>query len=56
MDKVRFAFSTKLTFDNNVYNHYFALRCTPQSNSAQKITALEFSISPFVSCCVAAYI
>lgn len=51
MSKVRFDFSTKLTFDSNVYNHSFALRCIPMKNEGQVCTNLNFKISPFVSTC-----
>ncbi|MCM1061294.1 MAG: transglutaminase family protein [Eubacterium sp.] len=51
MNKVRYSFSTKLTFDNNVHDHSFALRCVPNENPRQKITAFDFSVSPFVGVC-----
>ena len=49
MKKVNFSFSTKLTFDNYVHDHSFALRFTPIESPAQHITAFEAGISPFAS-------
>ena len=49
MKKLRFQYTTKLTFDNNVYNHSFALRCVPVENAAQKCEDFSFKISPYVS-------
>ncbi|MGN1481996.1 transglutaminase family protein [Porcipelethomonas sp.] len=49
MKKVKFNFQTKLTFDNNVYDHTFALRCIPLENESQKIIFCELDILPFVS-------
>ena len=51
MKKLNFSFSTRLTFDNYVHNHSFALRCTPPENPAQHITAFELDISPFATTC-----
>ncbi len=47
MKTLNFSFSTKLTFDNYVHNHSFALRCMPVENSAQHIISCEMNISPF---------
>lgn len=49
MKKLHFYFSTKLTFDDNVYNHSFALRCIPINNNAQSILNYDLEIKPFVS-------
>ncbi|MDE6148903.1 MAG: transglutaminase family protein [Ruminococcus sp.] len=49
MKKLHFSFSTKLTFDDNVYNHSFALRCIPINNSTQSILNYDLEIKPFVS-------
>lgn len=51
MKKLSFYFSTKLTFDDNIYNHSFALRCIPFENCSQKILEYELNISPYVSTC-----
>lgn len=51
MNKVKYSFTTKLTFDNNVHDHFFALRCVPNDNPGQRTAAFDFSISPFVSTC-----
>lgn len=51
MSKINFSFQAKLTFDNDVHDHSFALRCTPVENAAQKCTGFEFSISPYVPTC-----
>lgn len=49
MKKLSFSFSTKLTFDDNVYNHSFALRCIPFNNNVQQILNCELEITPCVS-------
>ncbi|MGN0622736.1 MAG: transglutaminase domain-containing protein [Oscillospiraceae bacterium] len=49
MKKLNFYFSTKLTFDNNVHDHSFALRCVPIENDSQKILSCELDITPFAS-------
>lgn len=49
MKKLNFSFSTKLTFDNYVHDHSFALRCTPIESEVQHIIICEQDISPFVS-------
>ncbi|MGN0612981.1 MAG: transglutaminase domain-containing protein [Porcipelethomonas sp.] len=49
MKKLYFHFSTKLTFDNYVRDHSFALRCIPPETPSQHILSCELSISPFVS-------
>lgn len=49
MKKLYFSFSTKLTFDNNVYDHSFALRCIPPDSATQHISACELDIVPFSS-------
>ncbi len=49
MKKLNFSFSTKLSFDDNVYNHSFALRCIPVDNNVQKILDIDFRINPAVS-------
>jgi transglutaminase-like putative cysteine protease len=47
--KLNFAFSTKLTFDNYVHDHSFALRCTPIESPALRLMAYERVINPFCS-------
>lgn len=49
MKKVNFSFSTKLTFDNYVHDHSFALRCIPIESPTQHIISCELNVSPFVS-------
>ncbi len=48
MKALNFSFSTKLTFDNYVHSHSFALRCVPPETPAQHIVSCELKISPFV--------
>lgn len=49
MKKLKFTLSTKLTFDNNVHEHSFALRCIPIENQVQKILNYDLSILPFAA-------
>lgn len=49
MKQLNFTFSTKLTFDNYVHDHTFALRCIPPESATQHILSCELEISPFVS-------
>ena len=49
MKCVNFYYSTKLTFDDYVHDHSFALRVMPFSAESQKITSCSLKISPFVS-------
>ncbi|MGN0598752.1 MAG: transglutaminase domain-containing protein [Oscillospiraceae bacterium] len=49
MKKLNFSFSTKLTFDNYVHDHSFALRCLPIESPSQHIVSCELTVSPFVS-------
>lgn len=48
MKNLNFSFATKLTFDNYVHDHSFALRCIPIESNAQHIVNCEMNISPFV--------
>lgn len=48
MKTINFSFSTKLTFDNYVHDHSFALRCMPVESPVQHIISCEMNISPFV--------
>ncbi|MCM1228303.1 MAG: transglutaminase family protein, partial [Clostridium sp.] len=48
MKTLDFSFATKLTFDNYVHDHSFALRCMPIESETQHIVNCEMSISPFV--------
>lgn len=48
MKTLNFSFATKLTFDNYVHDHSFALRCMPIESAVQHIVSCEMSISPFV--------
>ncbi|MGN0593135.1 MAG: transglutaminase domain-containing protein [Ruminococcus sp.] len=49
MKRFNFTFSTKLTFDNDVSNHSFALRCIPPDCPGQHITACKLDITPFTA-------
>lgn len=49
MKRLNFSFSTKLTFDNYVHDHSFALRCIPIESPAQHIISCELTVSPFAS-------
>lgn len=51
MKQLNFSFSTKLTFDNYVHEHSFALRTMPIESSVQHIIGCELNISPFISVC-----
>ena len=46
MKKIDFYFSTKLTFDDYVHEHSFALRVIPPETRTQHIVSCELSISP----------
>lgn len=48
MKTLNFSFSTKLTFDNYVHDHTFALRCMPVESPSQHTVSCEMNISPFV--------
>lgn len=48
MKTLNFSFATKLTFDNYIHDHSFALRCMPIESAAQHIVSCEMGISPFV--------
>jgi transglutaminase-like putative cysteine protease len=47
--RVNFYFSTKLTFDDYVHDHSFALRIIPPETDVQKILSCNLNISPCVS-------
>lgn len=49
MKTLTYSFSTKLTFDNYVHDHSFALRCIPIESPVQHIISFEMNVSPFVS-------
>lgn len=49
MKRVNFYYSTKLTFDDYVHDHSFALRIIPPETDTQKITSCGLNISPYVS-------
>ena len=49
MKKLSFSFSTKLTFDDYVHDHSFALRIMPPDTASQTITSCDLKISPHVS-------
>jgi transglutaminase-like putative cysteine protease len=49
MKRVDFYFSTKLTFDDYVHDHSFALRIIPPETETQKILSCSLNISPCVS-------
>ncbi|MBQ3842989.1 MAG: transglutaminase family protein [Ruminiclostridium sp.] len=49
MKKINFYFSTKLTFDDYVHEHSFALRVIPPETPTQHIVSCELSISPITA-------
>ena len=49
MKRVDFYYSTKLTFDDYVHDHSFALRIIPPVTDTQKITSCDMNITPYVS-------
>lgn len=49
MKRVNFYFSTKLTFDDYVHEHSFALRIIPPETETQHILSCSLNISPYVS-------
>ena len=49
MKKLNFSFSTKLTFDDYVHDHSFALRVIPPDTESQKILSCSMNISPNVA-------
>lgn len=49
MKTVHFYFSTKLTFDDYVHDHSFALRILPPETETQHILSCSLDISPCVS-------
>ena len=49
MKTLNFSFSTKLTFDDYVHDHSFALRVIPPDTESQKITSCSLNISPNVT-------
>ena len=48
MKRVNFYYSTKLTFDDYVHNHSFALRIMPPETDTQHILSCSLNISPYV--------
>ncbi|MBQ1658839.1 MAG: transglutaminase family protein [Clostridia bacterium] len=49
MKRVHFYYSTKLTFDDYVHNHSFALRIIPPETDTQRILSCDLNITPYVS-------
>lgn len=49
MKTLNFSFSTKLTFDDYVHDHSFALRIIPPDTESQKILSCSLNISPGVT-------
>ena len=49
MKTLNFSFSTKLTFDDYIHDHSFALRVIPPDTESQKILSCSLNISPSVS-------
>lgn len=49
MKRVNFYYSTKLTFDDYVHNHSFALRTIPPETETQRIISCDLNITPYVS-------
>ena len=48
MKRVNYCFSTKLTFDDYVHDHSFALRIIPPETASQQILSCNLNISPYV--------
>ena len=48
MKRMNFYFSTKLTFDDYVHDHSFALRIMPPESTSQHILSCSLNISPYV--------
>ena len=48
MKTLNFSFATKLTFDDYVHDHSFALRVIPHDTEAQQILKCRLNISPSV--------
>lgn len=48
MRRIDFYYSTKLTFDDYVHDHSFALRTVPPDTSAQRILSCALNVSPCV--------
>ncbi|MBQ4310418.1 MAG: transglutaminase family protein [Oscillospiraceae bacterium] len=51
MKKVNFSFETKLTFDDYVHDHSFALRIIPPETPKQHIVSCNLRIAPPVATC-----
>ena len=51
MKNVNFSFATKLTFDDYVHDHSFALRVIPPETAYQHIVSCSLNIAPPVSVC-----
>ena len=49
MKHIDFYFSTKLTFDDYVHDHSFALRIIPPDTETQKVLSCDLNITPYVS-------
>ena len=49
MKRINFYYSTKLTFDDYVHNHSFALRIIPPETPSQINISCALNINPFVS-------
>lgn len=46
MKKFQFSYKLNISLDAPVQNHHFTLRCLPQSDTRQRITALEYTVTP----------
>ncbi|MCC8042015.1 MAG: transglutaminase family protein [Oscillospiraceae bacterium] len=49
MKTISFAYSTRLTFDDNVINHSFALRCIPIESPPQRIVSYNLTVTPYTN-------
>lgn len=49
MKTVHFTFTTKLTFDDDVHGHSFALRVIPPETQVQHILSCDLSIAPYTN-------
>ncbi len=49
MKRVNFYYCAKLTFDDYVHNHSFALRVIPPESETQRLISCSLNITPYVS-------
>lgn len=51
MKQIQFSYTTKLTFDDDVHSHSFALRVIPPDSPVQKLLQYDLRITPLTHCC-----